>query len=88
MKIKINIRTNILYILGILIACHILLDRLFLGLRSGSRWKGTSGIKQLLFTILSFVLFVVCTLFVFLVSILVLPGISFHLLGYYLCLYT
>ena len=42
------------------------------GLRSGSGWKGTSGIKGLLFT----TLFVVCMLFAFLVSILVLPGIS------------
>ena len=43
-----------------------------IGLRSRSGWKGTSGIKGLLFT----ALFVVCMLFVFLVSILILPGIS------------
>ena len=52
------------------------------GLRSGSGWKGASGIKGLLFTILSFALFIecvgslVCALFVFFVSILVFPGIS------------
>ena len=45
-------------------------------LRSGSWKKRTSGIKGLLFTILSFALFIVCMLFVFLASILVLPGIS------------
>ena len=48
----------------------------FGGLRSGSGWKRTSGIKGLLFTILSSMLFVVGMLFVFLASILVLPGIS------------
>ena len=56
----------------------------FGGPRTGPEWKGTSGIKGLLFTILSSALFVectgsvVCTWFVFLVSILVLPGISCH----------
>ena len=52
------------------------------GLRIGPGWKGAAGIKGLLFTILSFALFmecvgsVECTWFVFLVSILVHPGIS------------
>ena len=52
------------------------------GLRIEAEWKGPSGIKGLLFTILSFALFmesvgsVECMWFVFLVSILVLPGIS------------
>ena len=41
----------------------------FGGLRSRYGWQGTSGIKGLLFTIMSFALFVVCMLFVFLASI-------------------
>ena len=44
--------------------------------RSGSGWNGTSGIKGLLFINLSLALFVLCMLFVFRVTILVLPGIS------------
>ena len=52
------------------------------GLRIEPGWKGTSSIRGLLFTVLSFALFmecvgsVECTQFIFLVSILVLPGIS------------
>ena len=52
------------------------------GLRIGPGWKAASGIKGLLFAILSSVLFmecigsVECMWFVFLVSIFVLPGIS------------
>ena len=45
-------------------------------LRSGSRWNGTSGIKGILFINLSLALFVLCMLFVFPVTISVLPGIS------------
>ena len=51
------------------------------GLYTGLGWKGTSGIKGSLFDILPFALFMECVrsleymLFVFLVSISVLPGI-------------
>ena len=46
------------------------------GPRSRSGWSGTSGIKGLLFINLSLVRFLLCMLFVFPVTILVLPGIS------------
>ena len=51
------------------------------GLHTGPGWKGTSGIKGSLFDILLFSLFMECVrslecaLFIFLVSISVLPGI-------------
>ena len=46
-------------------------------LRSRSGWNGTPGIKGVLFINLSLALFVLFMLFVFPVTILVLPGISY-----------